>query len=356
MFKKIMLITSCLIILVLTACGYNSEIPPTMTVEATRTREEIGYVTLPAEAPVGTTHLSIQVATEEMLAEIVDEDFLMIDFAAATGGFVTEGITLIVNTSDLVSGFTIGELGDLADYGTNTQFIITNFPIGQAASISYELADGYQNTYNFAVNISGELGTIVDNEQWDDSDEGADVTFEDIEIDLDGDDAMPMLDPIEKVSILLMEPYICDEESVDVSYVLSDYIYDLELELIQLFDYENVFFSRPMAELNRMALPAGDFLLIQATAEITNIEILSLEVTDGLFQMNFSVVERFEVAENLLPTEALVIYNYRSVGMFPLSGITFIDAYGVRHYYLIFQDHSDEFPPYRLIPFTPYES
>jgi len=111
-----------------------------------------------------------------------------------------------------------------------------------------------------------------------------------------------------------------------------------------------------MADLNRMILPPGDFLLIQTTTTIYDVAIISLEATDGLFQMNFSIVDTFEVAEGFLPTEGLVIYNYLSVGSVPLSGITFIDESGVRQYYLIFQDHSDEFPPYRLIPFTPYQN
>jgi len=392
MFKKLLLAISCLTILTLVACGYDGDYDatPMMLADSLAESEYIGIVTLPGDLTNESSYFTIEIATNELIEEITaDEHWYLFDFSQATGGFITEGITLLLTFNEPISNFSLTEItsenewnelhtisatsiedGPVGRFMSGMQILITNFPpTNQLAFFSFGLPyESFQQYYYFTVDQMHGLqvlprstalqfpyfdflrveftdNVIVEN---DDSD------FDDIEFDLDGQFSMPMIDPIAWLTIDRMEPYIGEDQLIDVQNTIQHYFSIHHLDFIQMVNYEMVWFSRPMAELNRMYLPQGDFLLLLPQIPLLNIEILSLEATDGDFQMNFSIVDRFSVAEGMLVGEGLVIYNYLSVGSIPLSGITFTNEFGSRMYYLIFQDQSDEFPPYRLIPFVPY--
>ena len=65
----------------------------------------------------------------------------------------------------------------------------------------------------------------------------------------------------------------------------------------------------------------------------------------------FIPIKTFGLIDVLLPGEAFIIDSYMSQGTMPWSGITFIDNYDIKRYFVIVKDQSDEFPPYRLIEF-----
>jgi len=374
MLKKIMLLISCFGLLILVACGYAGDIPtPTADVE----RGYMRVMTFPSAVSVGTEHVTIEVATAARLAEIKASDdwdeqrHFSVDFAEATGGFITEGVTLIFTVQESITDLSFTEdvnfkwsdsfgiltmpsfSGAITGFPLGTQLVLTNFPLGQIASVWYTAVDGKQYSYRFSVNANGELVS----EQWnwlrnyEHYDDGSDNSFEDLEIDLEGEFLMLMLD---QLSILPMELIFAEDDEVDWQAIVRNIIGQNQASHIVNFDYDKVFFSRPMADLNRMMLPQGDFLLIVPTITIHDVEIVSLEAVDGDFQTNFRIVDRFGVIDEISAGAGLLIHNYLSVGHFPLSGITFTNEFGSRMYYLIFQDHSDQFPPYRLIPFIPY--
>lgn len=363
MLKKIMLLISCFGLLILVACGYAGDIP---------TIAESGHMrvmTLPYVIPIGTEQVTIQLATNEIISEQYE---FVIDFVESTGGFITEGVTLIFTVQESITALSFTEdvnfewsdsfgiltmpsfCGTITGFPPGTQLALTNFPLGQIANVWYTAVDdGKQHSYRFSVNANGELVS----EQWnwlrnyEHYDDGSDNSFKDLEIDLDREFSMLMLD---QLSILPMELIFAEDDEVDWQAIVRNIIGQNQASHIVNFDYDKVFFSRPMADLNRMMLPQGDFLLIVPTITIHDVEIVSLEAVDGDFQTNFRIVDRFGVIDEISAGAGLLIHNYLSVGHFPLSGITFTNEFGSRMYYLIFQDHSDQFPPYRLIPFIPY--
>ena len=353
MLKKIMLLISCFCILILVACGYAGDISPQATAEFEDAYMEI--MTFSSAIPVGTEHVTIEIVTEEMLVEIresFDNEISRwheVDFAHETGGFITEGVTLLFTVNETIINPLIPDTiinCCPGDFPHGSRLVVTNFPIGQATFINY--SNFYEVfTYHFAVNANGELIS----EQW--SLMNYEHYDEDIEIDLDNAFSIPMLDPIDQLSILPIELILAEDNEVDWQATIRNIIDQNQANHITNFDYDEVFFSRPMVDLNRMILPPGDYLLISSAMTIHDVEIISLEAIDGDFQTNFRIVDHFGVSDEISPGAGILIHNYLSVGHFPLSGITFTNESGLRMYYLIFQDHSDEFPPYRLIPFSP---
>ena len=351
MFKKIMLLISCFSIMTLVACGH--------------ARNEVNYVVAGAGEPVE-VHRETNDEFEFTL-EIGENDFdhrYEIDYAMLRGGFVTEGLTVVFNFNQPVYDFELFEIYEHASFESNGEFIfgsnvlaefnhlaptiplvLTNYHgLGSfaASGFSFTTLDGARKDFSFVISpVNGEL-------VWQPFER---VEFDQDLIGIEVEGMMPEIAPIDIVTITRME-LETDTEPFDFSSYLKHY----NLDFIQIFNYDNVFFARLMAEENRMFLPPGDFLLIQMTTTIYDVAIISLETVEGDFQTSFQIVDTFEIADGFHPNEGLVIYNYLPVGMFPLSGITFTDEFGVQRHYLIFQDHSDEFPPYRLIPFVPYQN
>jgi hypothetical protein len=95
----------------------------------------------------------------------------------------------------------------------------------------------------------------------------------------------------------------------------------------------------------------GDTLVIWANVPLYQLAVLSVGNDFINDEFWYIPIQEFDTIHTLHPGQALVIRSYVSVGMLPWSGITFTDGNGARHYFTIFQDQSDEFPPYRLLPF-----
>lgn len=351
MLKKLMLIISSLSILTLIACSNSID---ESNVATTDVSVSFDAMSLPTTITIGTTHVTIAVVTDE----IIDAPSVEIDFAQATGGFITEGITLKVTIDQSVQALTLNQLSD--DYThtefyqfetlpAGTQLIINNFPLGQRAFITYlsPTAPDELVSYYFILNFTGELGVLIINKEWGRQEDAIASPFE------------PEI--VAEIDVEVVEPFLQDEILLFVRVVDMDELrYTPEGQPRSvipalMFDYQQVLQARAGVELDEA--PQGEHLLITNTEFIHTVDIFSLEVIEGAFQMEFQLVERFPWQISIDANTTLIINNYASAGMFPLSAIAFTrmisEEVSVRHYYLIFQDQSDEFPDYRLIPFIP---
>ena len=95
----------------------------------------------------------------------------------------------------------------------------------------------------------------------------------------------------------------------------------------------------------------ADRLVIWTDVPLKDFAVISLSndfIEDELF---FIPIDTFGMISELTPGTAFIINSYMSQGTLPWSGITFMDESGSQRYFLLVQDQSDEFPPYRLIEF-----
>ena len=350
MIKKIWLLISCLSMITLVACGHAN--PEELNVASETTAESANSVENDSEFS-----LSLVVADAEL------ENYYEVDFSALSGGFVTEGVSVMFNFNQRVYDFELFEMLDgvlleetdaiitgtsvlvtIPNLSPDVPLVLTNYPtLGHEVGFSFTTADGERQDFNFRIEIfSGEL-------TWQPFlryEIDPDLDLSDIEVE----GVMPEFEPIETVLITRMEL-----ETATEPFDFTQYFERYNLDFIQLFDYDNMMLSR-LFGIDAES-PVRDSLLIRTTGTITDVDFIIVHlVFSESSDFNFTIAETQSISKGLLPNEGIVISNFFTNGTIPESGITFVDELGVRRHYLIFQDQSDEFPPYRLIPFVPHQN
>ena len=111
------------------------------------------------------------------------------------------------------------------------------------------------------------------------------------------------------------------------------------------FDYRDFWRERDLFHFDG----EGDRLIITTPA----VALRELKVVKITHEDEPRVTDVIFEAGDILPSLPLVINSFFGKGTMPWSGITFIDEFDRQRYFYIVQDQSDEFPPYRLIEFTP---
>jgi len=122
---------------------------------------------------------------------------------------------------------------------------------------------------------------------------------------------------------------------------------------ITLLEYED---DPLLAELDFMHIAShgsniGDTLLIRALVPISEVKIVYIEpgFTDP-DTAYFVSSDTINVAENVLPSEGIIIKDYMGLGSFPWSAISFLDENGDKWYFAISQNNADQLIyPYLLI-------
>jgi hypothetical protein len=151
-----------------------------------------------------------------------------------------------------------------------------------------------------------------------------------------------------------------DLRTVSVNYKENDLEQPEEIVLIDLADNQVLSKFDPIHEFDYQVLQealwettydSGDRLVIWTNTTLRDFAVLSVgnDVIDE--EIVFIPLETFSQIKELTPQSAFVVNGYMSVGTIPWSGITFVDEKGEQRYFLILQDQSDEFPPYRLLEF-----
>lgn len=331
-----------------------------------------------AIAPIGEwpAYFRIDVISDEGLAELYN--YRTVDFATVSNN--VGGSNLLFTFFQPVYHFSISDTEirhfDYGDGGAyialeplftldaltvEQSLVVTNFPLIQLSSVEFSVSasDPYDRRgFTFehptpdvvrlvwvehGVIMNGMYGTHVIDDNDDDYDHGYDDSDNYDEPNLE---EFPPIPEQESTLILagVRQPPL-DE--------VTDYCMLLDLEFTHLFDYHTVWFLRPMAEMNRAMLPPADTLLITSTQLVTDFAIVSLAVSETDAQINFSIIDKFTITDELLPGEWLGICNYMSFGSIARSGLTFVNELGIRVFYLIIQDYYDGIIEYWLVPFIP---
>lgn len=315
MFKKIRLLISCFSIIGLAACANSDTLAFDVETVEFELSESANMLTSNSGA------VTISIATVEIVNEVEsNRNWVGLDFAEATGGFITEGVTLLFTVNEHILDFTIADIV-IDEFWTGEQLLLTNFPLGQSADLIYTLRTAEKYAYEFAVNIDGEIGMLLAVNTWQIPEVEAESSY----------DTAGIREHDSELSISYMD--------------------GLELEYTHSFDYNMVSLSRLYGIDAESPMRAS--LLIKTTTTIHDVALVSVHLTMGDELIDFTIADTIAITNVLEPTDRLAIYNYFSNGTIPASGLTFIDELGVQHYYLIHQDNSDSDATYRLIPFFP---
>ena len=124
----------------------------------------------------------------------------------------------------------------------------------------------------------------------------------------------------------------------------------INIELIEVEDMED-FADAHLFDYYQLRASdlVGHTLLISAAVNLYDVVILDIRPNMVDEISYYEIDDLFAVADVVLPLEGIIVENFIGVGTHPFSAISFLDEHGARWYFLIFQDQSDEFPPYRLI-------
>ena len=96
---------------------------------------------------------------------------------------------------------------------------------------------------------------------------------------------------------------------------------------------------------------SGDTLRITTEVPLRNFAVQLLRNDILGDDIIFVPAETFGEIDELSPGESFVIQNFRSHGMMPASGVTFVDEEGTQRYFALWQTQSGYGEPYYLVEF-----
>ena len=312
----------------------------------------------------------IELLTNEELAEL--NDFVAINYAAARGGFITEGLNLLITFSDDITDFSLLEvyfvdndlfsfaptavLGNIPSIQKDTPILITHYYSSgtiPTSGFSFVSPNGEEMFYTFEQSrFDGSIEWVFFN--WPNKNSLFSMTDVEAKEDWVEPDPYPHIGYASdlEISIIQMQPHAIGERFVDFDNTIHSYFARFNIDYIHLFDYSEL---RTVRDGRRGLIEddelIGDFLMITTNKPLRNFAVVLLanEIIDD--ETIFIPIADFGIIDELTPESAYVISSYISIGALPWSGVTFIDETGIRHFYTIVQNQSDEGPPYMLIRF-----
>ena len=370
MFKKLILLLGCVSLFVLVACGEENN--STASGNMNETSES---------AVLSEFEITIEMISDAELEDLmVTSDHTYINYGAAREWFITEGINLLFHFDQSVTEFslitvamledgTIAKTGVIQEIGAlrpDKPLVITHYlGNGTTPDSGFYFVDsnGVSNWFVFHLNqMDGGMSwspfhwshdyDLFVLEEENDNDDLFGMDLPDI-TDIDG--MMPIFDPINtldiEISITQMTTYEAEGGGIDFQNTIQRYLSNHALTYMHLLDYNDLIHARD----GGVALDRdtdGDFLLIQTSAPVYDFAVILMGhdvLEEG--SLIYIPIESFNKVNTLNPEEGFVIHAYLSRGTIPWSGITFLDVFGVRHYYAIMQDQSGLREPYFLLPF-----
>lgn len=136
-----------------------------------------------------------------------------------------------------------------------------------------------------------------------------------------------------------LPPYSIPNEEIIIQIALASDELLINFDYLHEFDYSEVLVAR-IPDESIAKYTDGYNLVLWANRPFLNFAVVSIGhdfINDELF---FIPIDSFGLIDELLPGEAFIVTNYWGMGMFPWSGVTFVDENGTNRYFMISQNQA----------------